>query len=331
MTAPSERYGMSEAPTACFGGWYSWDLSLGRAYMPERKKVIVALYCSASLRKRGNWPSSVPPAPSQENTTNCGGRSPGLSFSGLGWFGCGPVSAVEPSPIGVPLGTTAWVGSVVPVCPAFGLVPEEECEVESCPEPDPLLEQAATAPRAAVAAVALSTVLREMLVMVSPGCRSPVVGAAPGRTGQIGQLMNIPPLACHVAAAATKVAGLRRQSTRRGHRTGLRGSVVCCGPVTLHTARRQGSTVPPPCPARSEFVSARCGPSLVRENCAPDSIPRPKGASRGGAGHSVASRRLRRTIRAIAVLTAVAAAQETARLSQAVLNQWLFSQPSVTM
>lgn len=46
---------------------------------------------------------------------------------------------------------------------------------------------------------------------------------------------------------------------------------------------------------------------------------------------SEASRRLRRTRRATAALIEVAAAQETARLSQAVLNQWLFSQPSVTM
>lgn len=42
-------------------------------------------------------------------------------------------------------------------------------------------------------------------------------------------------------------------------------------------------------------------------------------------------RRLRRTIRAMAVLTTVAAVQETARLSQAVSNQWLLSQPRVTM
>ncbi len=131
---------------------------------------MVALYCSASFRKRGNWPSSVPPAPSQENTTNCGGRSPGLSFSGLGWFGCGPVSALEPSPIGVPLGTTAWAGAPVLFWVAF-VPPPEPAGVEPWPEPDPPLEQAATAPRAAVAAVALSTVLREMLVMVSPGCR----------------------------------------------------------------------------------------------------------------------------------------------------------------
>ncbi len=31
LTAPSDRYGMSEAPTECFGGWYSSALPLGRA------------------------------------------------------------------------------------------------------------------------------------------------------------------------------------------------------------------------------------------------------------------------------------------------------------
>ncbi|GHF62304.1 hypothetical protein GCM10018790_45410 [Kitasatospora xanthocidica] len=64
--------------------------------------------------------------------------------------------------------------------------PPELGEVDPWPEPDPPLEQAATAPRAAVAAVALSTVLREMLVMVSPGCRCRWWGrpaAAPVKSG----------------------------------------------------------------------------------------------------------------------------------------------------
>ncbi len=162
---------MSEAPTECSGGWYSSDLPLGSVYMPERKKVIAALCSSASLRNRGNWPSSVAPAPSQENTTNCGGRSPGLSFSGLGWFGCGPVSAVEPSPIGLPLVGVPLGVVPVPVLavPVVGAGAGPELEPEAAAEPEPPPEQAVTAPRAAVAAVAVSTVLREMLPIVSPG------------------------------------------------------------------------------------------------------------------------------------------------------------------
>ena len=54
----------------------------------------------ASSRKRGKSPLPTSPAPSQEKITNCGGVSPGSSGTGLsGWWGCLPVSAVEPSPI----------------------------------------------------------------------------------------------------------------------------------------------------------------------------------------------------------------------------------------
>lgn len=70
--------------------------------MPERKKVMAAPWSLASLRKRGKRPLPISPAPSQLKTTNCGGVSPGWSGTGAsGWFGCGPVSAVEPSPMGL--------------------------------------------------------------------------------------------------------------------------------------------------------------------------------------------------------------------------------------
>src|SRR5689334_17542416 len=72
--------------------------------MPLRKKVMAAPCCLASPRNRENSLLSSSPAPSQEKTTNCGGRSPGPSRAGFGWYGCGPVSAVEPSPIGVAVG-----------------------------------------------------------------------------------------------------------------------------------------------------------------------------------------------------------------------------------
>ena len=50
-----------------------------------------ALYFLPTSRKceKSFWLSS--PAPSQENTTNCGGFSPGLSVCGFGRFGCAPV------------------------------------------------------------------------------------------------------------------------------------------------------------------------------------------------------------------------------------------------
>ncbi len=46
-----------------------------------RKNVIVASFSFASFRNRENRWSSFSSAPSQENTTNCGGFSPGFSFS----------------------------------------------------------------------------------------------------------------------------------------------------------------------------------------------------------------------------------------------------------
>src|SRR5215813_4132504 len=92
-------------------------------YTPLRKYVIVALFALATLRKCENsfWLSS--PAPSQENTTNCGGFSPALSRSGRGRCGCAPVYAVDPSPI---RRTTLW-GAGAPFCgadaPCWELVP----------------------------------------------------------------------------------------------------------------------------------------------------------------------------------------------------------------
>src|SRR4028119_637118 len=78
--------------------------------MPLRKKVIDAPISCATRRKRGNRPVDRLAAPSQEKTTNCGGRSPGASLRGTGWGGCGPVSALGPSPIGRPSGVGAGSG-----------------------------------------------------------------------------------------------------------------------------------------------------------------------------------------------------------------------------
>ena len=67
--------------------------------MPVRKKVIGTSCIFATRRQWEKSWSLASPAPSQEMTTNCGGTSPGLSRRGFGWCGCGPVSAVDPSPI----------------------------------------------------------------------------------------------------------------------------------------------------------------------------------------------------------------------------------------
>ncbi len=82
---------MSERPGECCGGRYSARLSSGSMYTPLRKYVIVAWFALATSRKWENsfWLSS--PAPSQENTTNCGGFSPGLRRWALGRCGCAPV------------------------------------------------------------------------------------------------------------------------------------------------------------------------------------------------------------------------------------------------
>ncbi len=95
---------MSDAPTGCCGGAYRFRLEAGTAYTPDRKKVIEADNFVASERKCENscWPFS--PAPSQDNTTNCGGAAPAANAAGTGWWGWGPVYAVLPSPISpVPL------------------------------------------------------------------------------------------------------------------------------------------------------------------------------------------------------------------------------------
>lgn len=55
---------------------------------------------AANSRQVPKSPERSAPAPSHDTTTNWGGRSPGLSLvGGAGWLGCGPVSAVLPSPM----------------------------------------------------------------------------------------------------------------------------------------------------------------------------------------------------------------------------------------
>jgi len=65
-----------------------------------RKNVIGTWWAAANSRQVSNSPERSAPAPSHDTTTNWGGRSPGLSLvGGAGWLGCGPVSAVLPSPM----------------------------------------------------------------------------------------------------------------------------------------------------------------------------------------------------------------------------------------
>lgn len=101
---------MSERPGECCGGRYRSRLPSGSMYTPLRKYVMVARLSLATLRKceKSFWLSS--PAPSQEKTTNCGGRCPGFSRSARGSRGCAPVNAVEPSPIS----RTAFFGAGAP-------------------------------------------------------------------------------------------------------------------------------------------------------------------------------------------------------------------------
>src|SRR4051794_24791760 len=96
---------MAEDPTGCRGGEYCIRCSAGSAYSPLRKNVMEAPTSRARARNRGNRPVDRLAAPSQEKTTNCGGAMPGVSRSGTGWWGCGPVLAVDPSPMRTTGGT----------------------------------------------------------------------------------------------------------------------------------------------------------------------------------------------------------------------------------
>lgn len=121
--------------------------------MPLRKNVIDAPWSAATLRNRENSWLLSSPAPSQENTTNCGGRVPAASRVAFGCFGWAPVSAVEPSPIG-----RTGLACCVAAPPAA--------------RPPPALqvpfEQAERAPRAPAVAPAVSMRLREMPLMFVP-------------------------------------------------------------------------------------------------------------------------------------------------------------------
>lgn len=135
--------------------------------MPLRKNVIEAPWSAATLRKRENSLLLSSPAPSQEKTTNCGGRSPGFSRSAFGCLGWAPVSAVEPSPISFGLGD-------LPLVSPSALLPTDQS----------FAEQAVSAPRppsAPAVAVAVSRRLREMPVMMNPrsfSIRLPPVGGS---------------------------------------------------------------------------------------------------------------------------------------------------------
>ncbi len=109
---------------------------------------MAALWSLASLRKRGKRPLPTSPAPSHEKITNCGGVSPGSSRRGFsGWCGCGPESAVEPSPIGLALACTAFLSWSEPD-----------------PEPEPV-EQPAT-PSAAAAPTPMPSTFRRLIARI---------------------------------------------------------------------------------------------------------------------------------------------------------------------
>lgn len=132
-----------------------------------------ALCSRASRRKRANRPLSSSAAPSQEKTTNWGGRWPGRSGSRVGWFGCGPVSEVEPSPIRVTGGLAASVGVVA--WSSAG-VAGTGAGVVACPPSGSVRLAQPAARLAAPAAPAASRVRRERASMVTP-----FVGRARGR------------------------------------------------------------------------------------------------------------------------------------------------------
>lgn len=95
----------------------------------------------------------------------------------MGWFGCGPESEVEPSPIGVTLpdGEPEGEGAGLPLPDAPPGLPAPPGALSECEAL--LLPHAVSAPRAAVAAPAPSTVLREMLLMVSPASSNQAASA----------------------------------------------------------------------------------------------------------------------------------------------------------
>ncbi len=102
--------------------------------MPDRKNDIVALTSWATLRKCENSCLLSSPAPSQEKTTNCGGRWPGSRRWGAGWFGCGPVSAIDPSPIrltGDALGEPDTPPTGCPSPPAVLVPPPERPQADT--------------------------------------------------------------------------------------------------------------------------------------------------------------------------------------------------------
>ncbi|MGY3680855.1 hypothetical protein ACVWXU_004478 [Streptomyces sp. TE33382] len=114
---------------------------------------MLALYFLATPRKceKSFWLSS--PAPSQENTTNCGGFWPGARRLAAGSFGWTPVKAVEPSPMSF----TAFLGAAGPFCSAsfaFFSAPapdaREPLSPDSAPEQParPVISAMAMAPKA---------------------------------------------------------------------------------------------------------------------------------------------------------------------------------------
>ena len=122
-TASSARKGIAEAPGARPGGRYRVRLLLRdhvEAREEERHRRLELLRHAAEVRERGS--RGLSPAPSQEMTTSWGGVSPGPSFSGVGWFGCGPPSRQDPSlsadvvaaPSGTSYGPPGGAGSASP-------------------------------------------------------------------------------------------------------------------------------------------------------------------------------------------------------------------------
>src|SRR6202035_5350864 len=108
---------------------------------------------------------------------NCGGVSPGWSFSGVGWWGWGPVSAVEPSPMSCTVAPLALALALAVPGVRPGALPG--VPVGSPPAVGvAMFAHPAVAPSAAAETAAASTDLRDTESIVSPCCRCPGTGRA---------------------------------------------------------------------------------------------------------------------------------------------------------
>lgn len=145
---------------------------------------MFAWYFLPTSRKceKSRWLSS--PAPSHENTTNCGGLRPGASRCTAGCFGWAPVNAVEPSPMrrSALLGAASGAFFFAPAAP-FATPGPDTGE----PEPDPAHPAAPASSTRAMTPKAIlfvAAIIRppSSLQVACAGCRHGAVKVA--RTAQ---------------------------------------------------------------------------------------------------------------------------------------------------